>query len=140
VRAACILVVLLAACGGAKPAESPLAGVLEHLQEHGFSASEVPPRGDPRPEAEVVVHLEGATATIYAFETESAARLAATRFAFEEQAAPTRVRVQREGLRVYVGRAGAGKTLPVVALRGRRLHGGGRGPLRAHLAGRAPRR
>jgi len=100
---------------GQKPAESPLAGVLEHLQEHGFSASEVPPRGDPRPEAEVVVHLEGATATIYAFETESAARLAATRFAFEEQAAPTRVRVQREGLRVYVGRAGAGKTLPVVA-------------------------
>jgi hypothetical protein len=114
VRAACILVLVLAACGGSGTAESPLEHVVAHLQEHGFEAAEVPPQGDPRPEAMAVVQLQGGTATIYAYGTEEAARTATTRFAAEEQAAPARVRVQREGAFVFVGRAPEGKGLPAV--------------------------
>jgi hypothetical protein len=114
VRAACVLVLVLAACGSSKTAESPLAHAVEHLQEHGFRANEVAPRGDPLPEAMAVVHLDGATATIYAYAAESEAAEATERFAGEEQAAPSRARVQREGLVVFVGRAPPGGKLPRV--------------------------
>ncbi|HEX5468619.1 MAG TPA: hypothetical protein VFW80_06205 [Gaiellaceae bacterium] len=118
VRAAClvvVLVVLLAGCGGSVPSASPLAGIVEHLREHGFEARELTPAptGDPRPEAAALVRLDGGTATILAFGSEDAARAAATRFAAEEQAAPERVRVQREGLRLYVGHA---ERLPFAAV------------------------
>lgn len=105
VRAACLVVLLLAGCGGSAPSASPLAEVVAHLREHGFEARAVAPTGDPRPEAAAVVRLDGGTATILSFATEEAARAATTRFAAEEQAAPERVRVQRAGLRLCVGRA-----------------------------------
>jgi hypothetical protein len=115
VRAACLLLVVLAACGGSKEEESPLAHLVEHLQEHRFVVSEVTPRGDPQPSAEAVVRLEGGgTATIYAYRSDTDALAATKRFSAEEQAGPERVRVQREGLRVYVGRAPPGETLPAV--------------------------
>jgi hypothetical protein len=76
--------------------------------------TEATPSGDPKPEAVAVVRLRGATATIYAYGNESDAQLATSRFAAEEQAAPERVRVQREGLNVFVGRAPPGEKLPVV--------------------------
>jgi hypothetical protein len=75
---------------------------------------EVAPEGDPLPDAAAVVQLEGATATIYAYGTEADALRATGAFAAEEQAAPERVRVQREGLNVYVARVPEGKTLPAV--------------------------
>jgi hypothetical protein len=114
VRAACLLVALLAACGGARSAESPLAHALEHLDEHGFKVTEATPSGDPKPEAVAVVQLQGATATIYAYDSEDDARLATGRFAAEEQTAPERVRVQREGLNVFVGRAPPCARLPAM--------------------------
>ena len=113
-RAACILVLVLAACGGSGTAESPLEHVVAHLQEHGFEAAEVPPQGDPRPQAMAVVQLQGGTATIYAYGSEADALRATSAFAAEEQAAPDRVRVQREGLTVDVGRAPVGGKLPAV--------------------------
>jgi hypothetical protein len=114
VRAALLLVVFVAACGGSATSESPLAHRVEHLEEHGFDVQEVTPQGDPMPEATAVVQLDAATATIYAYATEDDAQRAANAFAAEEQAAPERVRVQREGTNVYVGRAPAGATLPAV--------------------------
>ena len=114
VRAAYLLVVFVAACGGSATAESPLAHRVEHLEEHGFKVKEVAPEGDPLPEAMAVVQLEGATATIYAYGSEADALRATNAFAAEEQAAPDRVRVQREGPNVYVGRAPAGGKLPTV--------------------------
>jgi len=111
VRAALALVLVLAACGGSQPAESTLGHVVEHLREHGFAASEVAPSGDPLPEAAVLVHLDEATAVIYAYASEQDAQAATERFSAEEQAAPTRVRVQREGLNVLVGRAAVGEKL-----------------------------
>jgi hypothetical protein len=114
VRAACVLLLLLAACGGSRSAESPLAHVVEHLEEHGFTVTEASPRGDSMPRAMAIVQLEGATATIYAYAGEDYARRATSRFAAEEQAAPDRVRVQREGLNVFVGRAPRGGKLPAV--------------------------
>ena len=113
VRAALLLVLFLAACGGSAASESPLAHGVEHLEEHGF-VKEVAPEGDPLPEAMAVVQLDGATATIYAYGSESDATRATTGFAAEEQAAPDRVRVQREGLNVYVGRAPEAGKLPSV--------------------------
>jgi hypothetical protein len=74
----------------------------------------VAPKGEPLPDAMAVVDLDGATATIYAYATEADARQAASTFAAEEQADPERVRVQREGRTVYVGRASAGARLPAV--------------------------
>lgn len=114
VRAALLLVVFVAACGGSAAAESPLAHRVEHLEEHGFEASEVEPRGNPLPEAMAVVRLDDATATIYAYAREDDAQQAASAFAAEEQAAPERVRVQRAGTNVYVGRAPEGGQLPAV--------------------------
>jgi hypothetical protein len=114
VRAALLLVVFIAACGRATSAESPLAHRVEDLEEHGFQAREVEPQGDPLPEETAVVELEGATATIYAYRTQKDAQQAASVFAAEEQASPDRVRVQREGLNVYVGRAVEGGKLPAV--------------------------
>ncbi len=114
VRAALVLLVFLAACGGSATAESPLAHRVEHLEEHGFDVRELAPKGDPLPEATAVVQLDGATATIYAYATEDEAQRAASGFAAEEQAAPERVRVQREATNVYVGRAPAGGRLPAV--------------------------
>jgi hypothetical protein len=114
VRAALLLVVLVSACGGSASSESPLAQRVEHLEEHGFAAREVTPKGNPLPEAMAVVQLDGATATIYSYATEGDARQAASTFAAEEQAAPQSVRVQREGTTVYVGRATAGARLPAV--------------------------
>jgi hypothetical protein len=58
--------------------------------------------------------LHGATATIYAYASEATCELATSRFAAEEQAAPSAVRVQREGLNVFVGRAPRGARLPAV--------------------------
>jgi hypothetical protein len=66
VRAALLLVVLVAACGGSAGSENPLAQRVEHLEEHGFEVKEVAPEGDPLPDAMAVVQLDGATATIYA--------------------------------------------------------------------------
>ena len=63
VRAACLFVALLAACGRERSTESPLAHAVEHLDEHGFTE---------------------------------------------------RVRVQREGLNVFVGRAPPGARLPAM--------------------------
>jgi hypothetical protein len=121
VRAALLLVLVLAACGGSATADSPLAHRVEHLEEHGFDVEEVAPDGDPMPDAMAVVQLDGATATIYAYGSEADALRATSGFAAEEQAAPDRVRVQREGANVYVARApGAGA--PGDRLRGRRLH------------------
>jgi ABC-type Fe3+-hydroxamate transport system substrate-binding protein len=114
VRAALLLVLFLGACGGSATAENPLAHRIEHLEEHGFDVRELPPAGDPLPDAMVVVQLDGATATIYAYGSEADAQEAVTDFAEEEQAAPDRVRVQREGPNVYVGRASAGGKLPAV--------------------------
>jgi hypothetical protein len=114
VRAALLLVVLVSACGGSGSSESPLAQRVEHLEEHGFAAQEVTPKGNPLPDAMAVVQLDGATATIYAYGTEDAARQAASSFAAEEQADPESVRVQREGTTVYVGRAPTGAKLPAV--------------------------
>lgn len=111
---ALVLVFLVAACGGSASAENPLAQSVEHLEEHGFDVREVTPEGDPLPKAAAVVQLDGATATIYAYGTEADALRATTAFATEEQAAPERVRVQREGLNVYVGGAHAGEKLPAV--------------------------
>jgi len=112
VRVALLLVLLLAACGGSKTAESPLAHRVEHLEEHGFDVKEVAPEGDPMPEAMAVVQLDGATATIYAYPSEADALRATSAFAAEEQVAPDRVRVQREGVNVYVARAPEGGKLP----------------------------
>jgi hypothetical protein len=110
-----VLVALLTACGRNEQAEpSPLAPVVAHLREHGFEAAEVPARGDPPPVAEAVVHLDGGTAAIYVYATEAAARTGAEAFAREEQTAPRRVRVQREGTHVFVGRAAAGARFPAV--------------------------
>jgi hypothetical protein len=95
--------------------ENPLAHRVEHLEEHGFDVQEIAPEGDPRPEAMAVVQLDGATATIYAYASESDAVRAAKAFAAEEQTAPDRVRVQREGENVYVGRAPVGGKLPSVS-------------------------
>jgi hypothetical protein len=53
-----------------------------------------------------------ATATIYASGSEADALRATSAFAAEEQAAPDRVRVQREGVDVYVARAPEGGELP----------------------------
>ena len=92
--------------------ESPLAHRVEHLDEHGFDVKEVAPEGDPMPEAMAVVRLDGATATIYAYGSEADALSATRAFAAEEQAAPDRVRVQREGVNVYVARTPEGGTLP----------------------------
>jgi hypothetical protein len=114
VRAALLLVLVLAACGGSTTAESPLAHRVEHLEEHGFAVEEVAPEGDPMPEAIAVVQLHGATATIYAYGTETDALRATSAFAALEQAAPERVRVQREGLNVFVGRAPEGGKLPAM--------------------------
>ena len=114
VRAALLLVLLVAACGGSTTAESPLAHKVAHLEEHGFEVQEVVPEGDPLPEATAVVQLDGATATIYAYGSEADALRATSAFAAEEQAAPDRVRVQREGLTIYVGRAPEGEKLPAV--------------------------
>ena len=114
VRGALLLVLLVAACGSSATSENPLAATVEHLQEHGFEATEVEPSGDPLPEGMAVVQLDGATATIYAYASEVEADRATSAFAQAEQAAPERVRVQREGLRVYVGRAPAGGKLPAV--------------------------
>jgi len=114
VRAALLLALVLAACGGPPTSESPLAHRVEHLEEHGFEVQEVAPQGDPLPEAMAVVQLDGATATIYAYGSEADAAKALDDFAAEEQAAPERVRVQREGLNVYVGRAPEGSKLPSV--------------------------
>jgi hypothetical protein len=111
VRAALLLVLLLAACGGSATAESPLAHRVEHLKEHGFAVEEVAPEGDPMPQAMAVVQLDGATATIYAYATEDALR-ATSAFAAEEQGAPDSVRVQREGQNVYVARAPESGKLP----------------------------
>jgi hypothetical protein len=112
VRAALLLVLFLAACGGSASAESALAHRIEHLEQHGFDVKEVAPEGDPMPEAMAVVQLDGATATIYAYGSEANALRATSAFATEEQAAPDRVRVQREGLNVYVARAPEGEKLP----------------------------
>ena len=114
VRAAVLLVLFVAACGGSTSAESPLAHRVEHLEEHGFDVEEVTPDGDPMPDAMAVVQLDGATATIYAYGSEADALRATSAFAAEEQASPNRVRVQREGLTVYVGRAPIGGKLPAV--------------------------
>jgi hypothetical protein len=118
VRAACVLLLLLAACGGPKGTESttdsPLAHAVEHLEEHGFTVTEASPRGDPKPDAVAVAVVKHGTATIYAYGSEGDARLATSRFSAEEQAAPERVRVQREALNVFVGRAPPGGKLPVV--------------------------
>jgi hypothetical protein len=114
VRAALLLVFVVAACGGSSTAESPLAHRVEHLEEHGFHVEEVAPHGDPLPEAMAVVELDGTTATIYAYGSEADALRATSAFSEEEQAAPDRVRVQREGLSVYVGRASADAKLPAV--------------------------
>lgn len=114
VRASLLLLLLVAACGGSAAADSPLAHRIEHLEEHGFEVQEMAPEGDPLPEAMAVVQLDGATATIYAYGSEADAVQAAKAFAAEEQAAPDRVRVQREGLTVYLGRAPAGGKLPSV--------------------------
>jgi hypothetical protein len=113
VRAACLFLALLAACGGARSTESPLAHAVEHLDEHGFTVTETTPSGVPKPEAVAVVLLRGATVTVYAYESEDA-QLATSRFAAEEQTAPERVRVQREGLNVFVGRAPPGARLPAM--------------------------
>jgi ABC-type glycerol-3-phosphate transport system substrate-binding protein len=112
VRAALLLVLLLAACGGSTTAESPLAHRIEHLKEHGFDVDEVAPEGDPMPEAVAVVQLDGATVTIYAYEAKADALRATSAFAAEEQAAPDSVRVQREGRNVYVARVPEGGKLP----------------------------
>jgi hypothetical protein len=112
VRTALLLVLLLAACGGSATAESPLADRVEHLTEHGFAVEEVPPEGNPRPQAMAVVQLDGATATIYAYATEADALYATSAFAAEEQEAPDNVRVQQEGQNVYVGRAPESGKLP----------------------------
>jgi hypothetical protein len=61
-----------------------------------------------------LVQLYGATATIHAYGNEADALRATSAFAAEEQAASERVRVQREGLNVYVGGAPAGGELPAV--------------------------
>jgi hypothetical protein len=114
VRAALLLVLFLTACGGSAASESPLSHRVEHLEEHGFEVKEVAPEGDPLPEATAVVQLDGATATIYAYGSESDAAQATSAFAAEEQAAPDRVRVQREGLNVYVARVPEGGKLPSV--------------------------
>jgi hypothetical protein len=114
VRTALLLVLFVAACGGSASTESPLAHRVEQLEEHGFEAKEVAPTGDPLPEAMAVVQLDGGTATIHAYGSESDANRATSAFAAEEQAAPDRVRVQREGLNVYVGRAPEGGKLPSV--------------------------
>jgi hypothetical protein len=114
VRLTLLLVLFIAACGGSGPAESPLAHAVEHLEEHGFDAAEVEPRGEPLPKAMAVVQLDRATATIYAYGSEDDALRATSSFAEEEQADPERVRVQREGLNVYVGRAPVGGRLPAV--------------------------
>ena len=60
----------------------------------------------------MAVVLDGAKATIYAFGSEADALRATSAFAAEEQAAPDRVRVQREGLTVYVARAPEDGKLP----------------------------
>ena len=60
------------------------------------------------------VQLDGGTATIHAYGSESDATRATSAFAAKEQAAPDRVRVQREGLNVYVARAPEGGKLPSV--------------------------
>ena len=73
---------------------------------------EVVPEGNPMPEAMAVLELDGATATIYAYGSEADALRAASAFAAEEQAAPDHVRVQREGVNVYVARAPEGGELP----------------------------
>lgn len=112
VRVALLLVLFLAACGGSATADGPLAHRVEHLEEHGFDAEEVAPEGDPKPEAMAFVQLDGATATIYAYASEADALRATSGFAAEEQAAPDRVRVQREGSNVYVARAPEGGELP----------------------------
>jgi hypothetical protein len=112
VRAALLLVLVLAACGGSATADSPLAHRVERLEEHGFDVEEVAPDGDPMPDAMAVVQLGGATATIYAYGSEADALRATSGFAAEEQAAPDRVRVQREGANVYVARAPEGGELP----------------------------
>ena len=112
VRAALLLVLLLGACGGSATAESPLAHRVEHLEEHGFDAKEVAPEGDPMPDAMAVVQLDGATATIYAYASVADALRATSVFSADEQAAPDRVRVQREGVNVYVARAPEGRQLP----------------------------
>jgi hypothetical protein len=114
VRAALVLVLFIAACGGSATAETELAHRIDHLEEHGFDVREVTPEGDPLPDAMALVRLDGATATIYAYGSEEDALRATSAFAAEEQAAPERVRVQREGLNVYVGRAPAGGKLPAV--------------------------
>jgi hypothetical protein len=114
VRASLLLLLLVAGCGGSAAADSPLAHRIEHLEEHGFEVKEMAPEGDPLPEAMAIVQLDGATATIYAYGSEPDAVQAAKAFAAEEQAAPDRVRVQREGLTVYLGRAPAGGKLPSV--------------------------
>jgi poly(3-hydroxybutyrate) depolymerase len=114
VRLALVLVLFVAACGGSASTESPLAHAVEHLEEHGFGVREVMPEGDPLPDAIAVVQLHGATATIYAYRSEADALRATSGFVAEEQAAPNRVRVQREALNVYVGRASAGRKLPAV--------------------------
>ena len=112
VRAALLLVLLLAACGGSATTESPLAHRVEHLEEHGFDVEEVAPEGNPMPEAMAVVQLGGATATIYAYGNEADALRATSAFAAGEQAASDRVRVQREGVNVYVARAPVGGKFP----------------------------
>src|ERR1044072_9145436 len=84
VRAALLLVVFIAACGGSATSEGPLAQSIEHFQEHGFEAREGAPKGDALPEAMAVVELDGASATIYAYATEADARQAASTFAAEE--------------------------------------------------------
>ena len=114
VRVALLLVLFVAACGGSTTDENPLAHRVEHLEEHGFDVRQVTPEGDPLPEGMAVVSLDGATATIYAYGSEADALRATSAFAAEEQAAPDRVRVQREGLNVYVGRAEEGGKLPAV--------------------------
>jgi hypothetical protein len=89
VRAACLFLALLAACGGARSTESPLAHAVEHLDEHGFTVTETTPSGVPKPEAVAVVLLRGATATVYAYESEDDAQLATSRFAAEERPRPS---------------------------------------------------
>jgi hypothetical protein len=109
------VLVLLAACGAEdEAAGNLLAPVIAHLQEHGFEVAEVPARGEPSPVSEAVVRLHGGTAAIYAYATETAARAAAAVFAKEEQAAPRRVRVQRESAHVFGGRAAPGARFPAM--------------------------
>jgi hypothetical protein len=116
VRAALLLVLLLAACGGSAIGESPLAHRVEHLKEHGFDVEEVAPEGDPMPQATAFVQLDGATATIYAYATEADALRATSAFVAGEQGAPDSVRFQRKGQNVYVARAPASGKLPAMDL------------------------